>query len=123
MKPVFVFQAMRGVVKVLLAGDIPGENNTMPAPYSAEELLCSGQVMYAGQAVAIVIAGRSIHGIEKVQSKCMARHDLFFVLGAIHVIEMPCHQCRGGLACTCMHSDQVLFCWLHLFNIFTLMHM
>lgn len=49
---------MQGVVKVLLATDIPGENNTMPSPYSAEELLCSGQVMYAGQAVALVVAGR-----------------------------------------------------------------
>lgn len=49
---------MRGVVKVLLAADIPGVNNAMPSPYVAEELLCSGQVMYAGQAVAIVVAGR-----------------------------------------------------------------
>ncbi|XP_053383995.1 uncharacterized protein LOC123535767 isoform X2 [Mercenaria mercenaria] len=48
--------AMRGVVKVLLSSDIPGKNNAMPAPYAPEEVLCSGQVMYAGQAVAIVVA-------------------------------------------------------------------
>ena len=45
-------------MKVLLAKDIPGINNTMPAPYAPEELLCSGQVLYAGQAVAIVVAGQ-----------------------------------------------------------------
>ena len=49
---------MRGVVRVLTASDIPGQNNTMPGAYKVEELLCSGQVMYAGQAVAIVVAGK-----------------------------------------------------------------
>ncbi|KAL4224843.1 hypothetical protein ACF0H5_015539 [Mactra antiquata] len=47
---------MKGVVKVLLAEDIPGINNAMPSPFVAEEVLCSGQVMYAGQPVAIVVA-------------------------------------------------------------------
>lgn len=50
---------MQGVVKVLLAGDIPGVNNAMPAPYDPEEVLCSRRVMYAGQAIALVIAGGS----------------------------------------------------------------
>jgi len=52
-------QAMAGVVKVLLAKDIPGVNNAMPAPYVPEEVLCTSQVMYAGQALAIVVAGTS----------------------------------------------------------------
>jgi len=50
---------MAGVVKVLLAKDIPGVNNAMPAPYVPEEVLCTNQVMYAGQALAIVVAGTS----------------------------------------------------------------
>ncbi|WAR26952.1 XDH1-like protein [Mya arenaria] len=48
--------AMKGVASVLLAKDIPGMNNAMPPPYGPEEVLCSEKVMYAGQAVAIVVA-------------------------------------------------------------------
>ncbi|XP_052261039.1 uncharacterized protein LOC127865162 isoform X4 [Dreissena polymorpha] len=47
---------MQGVVKVLLAQHIPGVNNAMPSPYLPEEVLCSRRVMYAGQAIALVIA-------------------------------------------------------------------
>ncbi|KAK3581541.1 hypothetical protein CHS0354_031882 [Potamilus streckersoni] len=51
-----------GVLKVLTASDIPaaGVNNCMPSPYVPEEVLCSGEVLYAGQSVALVIAENQV---------------------------------------------------------------
>ncbi|CAL1535967.1 unnamed protein product, partial [Lymnaea stagnalis] len=49
-----------GVVKFIQASDIPGENNWRPKqlnePGAAQELLSSGQVLYAGQAIGILVA-------------------------------------------------------------------
>ena len=47
---------MPGVAKILLAKDIPGRNSFVPAPSTAEPLFCDGQVLYAGQAVGLVVA-------------------------------------------------------------------
>jgi xanthine dehydrogenase/oxidase len=47
---------MPGVVRILFAKDIPGENNFAPAPSTPEPLFCEGDVLYAGQAVGLVIA-------------------------------------------------------------------
>ena len=61
-KPFFScwFQKQPGVVRVLTYKDIPGINSpdTPYDPNLHQELLCSGQVLYAGQAVALVLAGR-----------------------------------------------------------------
>ena len=50
---------MPGIVKFIKASDIPGTNNFLPEAqgYQPEEILCSGQVLYAGQAVGLVVAG------------------------------------------------------------------
>ena len=45
-----------GVVKILLAKDIPGKNSFLPSPMQEEKLLCDDYVDYAGQAVGVVIA-------------------------------------------------------------------
>ena len=51
-------QAVAGVLSVLTAADIPGLNNFNPVSMSTpEELLAQQRVLYAGQPVAIVIAG------------------------------------------------------------------
>ena len=47
---------MPGVVKILLAKDIPGLNSFTPPPMQPEKLLCDDQVDYAGQAIGVVIA-------------------------------------------------------------------
>jgi len=47
---------MPGVRRVLLAKDIPGENNIMPKPFVTEPLFTDDLVEYAGQAVGLVIA-------------------------------------------------------------------
>ncbi|XP_063399739.1 xanthine dehydrogenase/oxidase-like [Mytilus trossulus] len=44
-----------GVLKFITAKDIPGENNCFPNSM-AEEVLCSGHVVYAGQALGIIVA-------------------------------------------------------------------
>ncbi|CAC5385055.1 XDH [Mytilus coruscus] len=44
-----------GVIKFITAKDIPGENNCYPNSM-AEEVLCSGDVVYAGQALGIIVA-------------------------------------------------------------------
>ena len=48
-----------GVIKVVVAMDIPGMNNFAPAPAAAEELLASKSALYAGQPIAIVVASKS----------------------------------------------------------------
>lgn len=51
--------SMPGVLKFITAKDIPGQNNCYPpvAPtYLPEEVLCSGDVLYAGQALGIIVA-------------------------------------------------------------------
>ncbi|XP_055348687.1 uncharacterized protein LOC129595644 [Paramacrobiotus metropolitanus] len=48
--------ALPGVVRVLTAADIPGENNITFSAESKEELLASSQSIYAGQPAAIVVA-------------------------------------------------------------------
>lgn len=53
---------MPGVVKYLTYADIPpgGINNFMPpSGGSAEELFCSNEILYAGQALGLIIAGNS----------------------------------------------------------------
>ena len=47
---------MPGVVQFLQASDIPGVNNFMPG-MGTEEIFCSGQIEYAGQALGLIIAG------------------------------------------------------------------
>jgi len=47
---------MPGVRRVLLAKDIPGENNIMPKPFVTEPLFTDDVVEYAGQPVGLVIA-------------------------------------------------------------------
>jgi xanthine dehydrogenase large subunit len=48
---------MPGVVRVLTACDIPGKNNFARPDGSPEELLATDKCMYAGQPVALVVAG------------------------------------------------------------------
>ncbi|XP_052067278.1 uncharacterized protein LOC127706662 [Mytilus californianus] len=49
-----------GVLKFITAKDIPGKNDCVALvpgiPTSPEEVLCGGDVMYAGQALAIIVA-------------------------------------------------------------------
>ncbi|XP_059172964.1 xanthine dehydrogenase-like [Physella acuta] len=49
-----------GVVKFIQAADIPGENNWRPKPLyepgAYQELLSSGEILYAGQPIGIVVA-------------------------------------------------------------------
>lgn len=47
---------LSGVVRVLLAKDIPGKNNFMHAPYGDEKVFCDTDVEYAGQPVGLVVA-------------------------------------------------------------------
>ncbi len=47
---------MPGVVKFLQASDIPGVNNFTPGS-APEEIFCSEQVEYAGQAIGLIVAG------------------------------------------------------------------
>ena len=50
-----------GVLRVLTAADIPGVNNFNPPDMPVvEQLLAAGKVVYAGQPVAIVVAGELI---------------------------------------------------------------
>jgi xanthine dehydrogenase/oxidase len=51
-----VASAMPGVVHILFAKDIPGVNNFAPIPSSPEPLFCDGNVLYAGQAVGLLVA-------------------------------------------------------------------
>ena len=57
---------MPGIVKFIKASDIPGTNNFLPEAqgYQPEEILCSGQVLYAGQAVGLVVAGEWLGYLE-----------------------------------------------------------
>ena len=50
---------MPGVVKFIKATDIPGNNSFVPnvQGYQPEEILCKDQVLYAGQAVGLIVAG------------------------------------------------------------------
>ncbi|XP_052067277.1 uncharacterized protein LOC127706661 [Mytilus californianus] len=53
--------SMSGVLKFITAKDIPGQNNCFSSvsstiPSVPEEVLCGGDVMYAGQALAIIVA-------------------------------------------------------------------
>ena len=61
----FIAQAVPGVVRFLTHKDIPsgGENNAMPnlPLYFPEEVLCSGSVLSAGQALGIIVAGRALN--------------------------------------------------------------
>ena len=48
---------MPGVVKILLAKDIPGQNTFVSADYYTPELLfCFDQIDYAGQPIGLVVA-------------------------------------------------------------------
>ena len=55
---------MPGVVKILLAKDIPGVNSFTPPPLLPEKLLCDDMVDYAGQAVGVVIANTFEQAVE-----------------------------------------------------------
>ena len=50
--------SVHGVVRVITSMDIPGTNNFVPVPGVAEELLASRNVVFAGQPIAIVVAGK-----------------------------------------------------------------
>jgi xanthine dehydrogenase molybdopterin-binding subunit B len=47
---------MPGVVKILLAKDIPGPNTCMPSQFYPEKLFCDDYVEYAGQSIGLVVA-------------------------------------------------------------------
>ena len=47
---------MPGVVKILLAKDIPGTNSCMPAEFYPEKLFCDDSIDYAGQSIGLVVA-------------------------------------------------------------------
>ena len=47
---------VKGVVRVLLAKDIPGENSIMPRPFGVEPLFADEEVVYCGQPVGLVVA-------------------------------------------------------------------
>lgn len=47
---------VRGVIRVLLAKDIPGENSIMPKPFGVEPLFADKEVLYCGQPVGLVVA-------------------------------------------------------------------
>jgi len=47
---------MHGVVKILLAKDIPGPNTCMPSQFYPEKLFCDDYVEYAGQSIGLVVA-------------------------------------------------------------------
>ncbi|MBT8057568.1 MAG: xanthine dehydrogenase molybdopterin binding subunit [Gammaproteobacteria bacterium] len=49
-------KAVNGVVAVLTADDIPGENDLSPMHTHDEEILCSGEVLYHGQVLFAVVA-------------------------------------------------------------------
>ena len=49
-------EALPGVVAVLTADDIPGENDLSPMHTHDEEILCSGEVHYHGQVLFAVVA-------------------------------------------------------------------
>lgn len=53
-------QAVPGAECFISANDIPegGENNFAQAFGQPEEVLCSGHVLYAGQPVGLIVAGR-----------------------------------------------------------------
>ncbi|XP_035827747.1 xanthine dehydrogenase [Aplysia californica] len=57
-------QGIPGVVAFLQASDIPGVNNWRPkgwyGPGEVQELLCSGQVLYAGQPLGVVVADNEV---------------------------------------------------------------
>jgi xanthine dehydrogenase/oxidase len=52
-------QAMPGVVDFLTASSIPskGVNSFTSIDFQPEEIFCSGDVLYAGQAVGLIVAG------------------------------------------------------------------
>ncbi|CAG2214889.1 XDH [Mytilus edulis] len=56
-----------GVLKFITAKDIPGVNNCFPNSM-AEEVLCSGDVVYAGQALGIIVAGGAAGQVEVTYS-------------------------------------------------------
>jgi xanthine dehydrogenase molybdopterin-binding subunit B len=47
---------MPGVVKILLAKDIPGQNSCMPKQFYPEKLFCDDNIDYAGQSIGLVVA-------------------------------------------------------------------
>ena len=51
-----VASTLPGVVRIIFAQDIPGVNNFAPSPGLPEPLFCDGNVLYAGQAVGLVVA-------------------------------------------------------------------
>ncbi|XP_066268462.1 uncharacterized protein [Branchiostoma lanceolatum] len=52
---------MPGAVACLTANDVPGINNHAKPMKQPEEILCSGEVLYAGQPVALVVADTQSH--------------------------------------------------------------
>ncbi|CAH3170659.1 unnamed protein product [Porites lobata] len=61
---------MPGVLQYITASNIPkgGVNNFMPAGYDPEELLCSGNVLFAGQALGLIIADTQRHADEAAKA-------------------------------------------------------
>ncbi|XP_015777058.1 PREDICTED: indole-3-acetaldehyde oxidase-like [Acropora digitifera] len=59
-----------GVVRYITVKDIPkgGINSFVPATYSPEEIFCSGEVIYAGQALGIIVADTQRHADEAAKA-------------------------------------------------------
>ena len=49
---------MSGVLKFIKAEDIPGDNNFAGFMGNKEEIFCTGDVIYAGQGVGVIVAGK-----------------------------------------------------------------
>lgn len=66
-----------GVLKYISVSDIPkgGVNNFMPASFDPEELFSSGDVLYAGQALGLIIADTQRHADEAVRAVKIAYKD------------------------------------------------
>jgi len=55
----FYFQKMPGVVDFLTSSNIPAKGENSFNDGDKEEVFCSGEVLYAGQALGLIVAGMS----------------------------------------------------------------
>ncbi|EDO44966.1 predicted protein, partial [Nematostella vectensis] len=73
-----IAKALPGVVEFMSASSIPqqGVNNFMPTPNDPEEIFCSGEVLFAGQAIGLILADSQRHADKAAEAVKVVYKDI-----------------------------------------------
>ncbi|XP_032242989.2 xanthine dehydrogenase/oxidase-like [Nematostella vectensis] len=73
-----IAKALPGVVEFMSASSIPqqGVNNFMPTPNDPEEIFCSGEVLFAGQAIGLILADSQRHADKAAEAVKIVYKDI-----------------------------------------------